>query len=191
LRKRRVFIDEFSLFVVWGLDTRICWRFCGIYFWGWGGTPISTPRKIRFASITSNARTSRTEAGGVRTSVAHGLRDRFVGCASGAHVDSTCPTKRLVQDSRFANERTRRCTSPARSEKTEILIRRKGTGGYMRSEAIFRAKEIIGNKYKLCQTVSKATRMLHISSRDTQATINDAFARIAVGSDLSVSIEAV
>jgi hypothetical protein len=61
----------------------------------------------------------------------------------------------------------------------------------MRSEAIFRAKEIIDNKYKLCQTVSKATRMLHISSRDTQATINDAFARIAVDSDLPVLIEAV
>jgi hypothetical protein len=61
----------------------------------------------------------------------------------------------------------------------------------MRSEAIFRAKETIANKYKLCQTVSKATRMLHISSRDTQATINDAFARIAVGSDLPVLIEAV
>jgi hypothetical protein len=61
----------------------------------------------------------------------------------------------------------------------------------MRSEAIFRAKEIIANKYKLCQTVSKATRMLHISSRDTQATINDAFARIAVGSDSPVSIEAI
>jgi len=61
----------------------------------------------------------------------------------------------------------------------------------MRSEAIFRAKEIITNKYKLCQTVSKATRMLHVSSRDTQATINDAFARIAVGADLPVLIEAV
>ena len=60
----------------------------------------------------------------------------------------------------------------------------------MRSEAIFRAKEIIANKYTLCQTVSKATRMLHVSSRDTQATINDAFARIAVDSDSPVLIEA-
>jgi len=61
----------------------------------------------------------------------------------------------------------------------------------MRSEAIFRAKEIIANKYKLCQTVSKATRRLHISSRDTQKTINNAFARIAVGSDVPILIEAI
>jgi len=56
----------------------------------------------------------------------------------------------------------------------------------MRSEAIFRAKEIIANKYKLCQTVSKATRRLHISSRNTQETINNAFERIATGSEIPV-----
>jgi hypothetical protein len=56
----------------------------------------------------------------------------------------------------------------------------------MRSEAIFRAKENIANKYKLCQTVSIATRRLHISSRNTQETINNAFERVASGSDLSV-----
>ena len=49
----------------------------------------------------------------------------------------------------------------------------------MRSEAIFRAKDIIGNKYSLCQAASKATRMLHISSRNTVETINSAFAKIA------------
>ena len=49
----------------------------------------------------------------------------------------------------------------------------------MRSEAIFRAKETIGNKYQLCQTASKTTRMLHVSTRNTQETINSAFEKIA------------
>ena len=49
----------------------------------------------------------------------------------------------------------------------------------MRSEAIFRAKETIANKYQLCQTVSKTTRMLHISNRNTQETITNAFTKIA------------
>jgi hypothetical protein len=54
----------------------------------------------------------------------------------------------------------------------------------MRSEVIFRASETIGNKYKLCQTVSKATRRLHIASSDMNQTINSAFAKIAAGTDL-------
>ncbi len=49
----------------------------------------------------------------------------------------------------------------------------------MRSESVFRAKEMIENKYQLCQTVSKTTRMLHIASRNTQDTITSAFERIA------------
>jgi hypothetical protein len=53
----------------------------------------------------------------------------------------------------------------------------------MRSEAIFRAREIISNKYKLCQTVAKAVRVLNVSSRDTQRTINEAFERVAIVSD--------
>jgi len=61
----------------------------------------------------------------------------------------------------------------------------------MRSEAIFRAKETIENKYKLCQTVSKATRRLHISSRNTQETINSAFEKIAAGSDIPLTAEIV
>ena len=61
----------------------------------------------------------------------------------------------------------------------------------MRSEEIFRAKEMIDNKYSLCQMVSKATRMLHISPRSTQETISSAFAKIAEGSDLPVLIESV
>ncbi len=60
----------------------------------------------------------------------------------------------------------------------------------MRSEIIFRAAEQVGNKYKLCQTASKATRRLHISSRNTQETINSAFARIAAGTEQQV-VEAV
>jgi hypothetical protein len=56
----------------------------------------------------------------------------------------------------------------------------------MRSELIFRAKETVTNKYKLCQAASKATRRLHISSTNTTDTINSAFARIA--DDLSEAI---
>jgi hypothetical protein len=51
----------------------------------------------------------------------------------------------------------------------------------MRSEEIFRAKEMIENKYNLCQTASKATRKLHIAPRSTQETISSAFANIARG----------
>jgi hypothetical protein len=57
----------------------------------------------------------------------------------------------------------------------------------MRSELIFRAKETVENKYQLCQTVSKATRRLHISSTNTTETINNAFDRIAGGDDTSTS----
>jgi hypothetical protein len=52
-------------------------------------------------------------------------------------------------------------------------------GELMRSELIFRAKETVDNKYRLCQTASKATRRLHIASRNTTDTINSAFSRIA------------
>jgi hypothetical protein len=61
----------------------------------------------------------------------------------------------------------------------------------MRSEAIFRAKEMIANKYELCQTISSTTRRLHISSTDTQHTMNSAFERIASGSCLPVLKEAM
>ncbi len=49
----------------------------------------------------------------------------------------------------------------------------------MRSEAIFRAKKIIENRYQLCQTASKTTRLIHVPSRDTQETITSAFEKIA------------
>ena len=56
----------------------------------------------------------------------------------------------------------------------------------MRSQIIFRAKETIDNKYQLCQTIAKTTRRIHISSRNTQDTINSAFERIAAESPLLV-----
>jgi hypothetical protein len=58
----------------------------------------------------------------------------------------------------------------------------------MRSEIIFRAKETIENKYRLCQTVSKATRRLHISSHNTQETINNAFIKIAADSTMAIGM---
>ena len=61
----------------------------------------------------------------------------------------------------------------------------------MRSEAIFRAKKMIENKYSLCQTVSKATRVLHVSPLGTQETINAAFDRVAAGTKFPVAVEAV
>lgn len=57
----------------------------------------------------------------------------------------------------------------------------------MRSEAIFRAKETVGNKYELCQMASKTTRRIHIPSRNTQDTINSAFEKIAA----DVTVETV
>jgi hypothetical protein len=61
----------------------------------------------------------------------------------------------------------------------------------MRSEAIFRAKEMIENKFSLCQTASKATRVLHISPRSTQETISSAFVKIAEGAKMPILIESV
>ena len=58
----------------------------------------------------------------------------------------------------------------------------------MRSEAIFRAKKMIENKYSLCLTVSKATRRLHVSPRSTQETISSAFEKIALGAKLPVAV---
>jgi hypothetical protein len=52
----------------------------------------------------------------------------------------------------------------------------------MRSEAIFRAKETLSNRYQLCQMAAKTTRRMHIASRNTQDTINSAFQKIAADS---------
>lgn len=73
--------------------------------------------------------------------------------------------------------------SPANSDEDD-LIRREEQENCVRSDIIFRAEEKIVNKYKLCQTASKATRRLHIASRNTQETINSAFVNIAAGLDL-------
>jgi hypothetical protein len=78
-----------------------------------------------------------------------------------------------------------------RNQRDDTLMRRISTGESMRSEAIFRAKKMIENKYSLCQTVSKATRVLHISPRGTQETINTAFDRVADGTKFPVAVEAV
>jgi hypothetical protein len=61
----------------------------------------------------------------------------------------------------------------------------------VRSELIFRARETVDNKYKLCQTASKATRRLHISAKNTTDTINDALLRIAGGDDTSLATSPV
>ncbi|WP_158787427.1 hypothetical protein [Granulicella sp. L46] len=60
----------------------------------------------------------------------------------------------------------------------------------MRSEVIFRASEAIDNKYQLCQTVSKATRRLHIGTHSMNETINNAFLRIAADEYLPIIPEA-
>jgi len=49
----------------------------------------------------------------------------------------------------------------------------------VRSDLIFRAQETIENKYKLCQTIARSTRLLHIATKNTTDTINDALTRIA------------
>jgi hypothetical protein len=61
----------------------------------------------------------------------------------------------------------------------------------VRSELIFRARETVDNKYKLCQTASKATRRLHLSARNTTDTINDALFRIAGGDKFSLTANPV
>jgi hypothetical protein len=61
----------------------------------------------------------------------------------------------------------------------------------MRSEEIFRAKEMIENKFSLCQTVAKTTRLLHVSPRNTQETISRAFAKIASGTEIAVPLAVV
>jgi hypothetical protein len=59
----------------------------------------------------------------------------------------------------------------------------------MRSEVIFRASEAIDNKYELCQTVSKATRRLHVGTQEMNQTINNAFVRIAASADLPLRFQ--
>jgi hypothetical protein len=70
------------------------------------------------------------------------------------------------------------CSSPASSAESKPETPQR-IGEHVRSELIFRAKQTVANKYKLCQTASKATRRLHLSSKNTTDTINSAFVRIA------------
>ncbi|MGF7181635.1 hypothetical protein HDF11_003156 [Tunturiibacter psychrotolerans] len=73
-----------------------------------------------------------------------------------------------------------------RTQRNFSLNAAKNVETNVRSELIFRARETVDNKYKLCQTASKATRRLHISARNTTDTINDAFSRIAGGDESSL-----
>jgi hypothetical protein len=66
-----------------------------------------------------------------------------------------------------------------------LLLRMAHSEVPMRSEIIFRATEAIDNKYTLCQTVSQATRRLHIGTRSMNETINNAFLRIAKDGQLT------
>jgi hypothetical protein len=76
----------------------------------------------------------------------------------------------------------RTCISPANSAELSLNAA-KNVEANVRSELIFRARETVDNKYRLCQTASKATRRLHIAAKNTTDTINDAFSRIAGGDE--------
>jgi hypothetical protein len=49
----------------------------------------------------------------------------------------------------------------------------------MRSEIIFQAQKIVGNKYELCRRLAKLTRRTHFMSTSTQYAISDAFVTVA------------
>ena len=84
-------------------------------------------------------------------------------------------------------EATRTCISPANSAEFGLNAA-KNVETNVRSELIFRAREKVVNKYKLCQTTSKATRRLHIAAKNTTDTINDALSRIAGGDEVFDSV---
>jgi hypothetical protein len=77
------------------------------------------------------------------------------------------------------------CNSPT-VQTTIDLGRRQESEKCVRSEAIFRAKEIIANKYNLCQAVGKSARLFNTSSIDIQGAINQAFERVAIASDTPI-----
>ena len=87
-------------------------------------------------------------------------------------------------------EATRTCISPANSAELSLNAA-KNVETNVRSELIFRAREKVDNKYKLCQTTSKATRSLHIVAQNTTDTINDALSRIAGGDESSPPVNPV
>jgi hypothetical protein len=69
----------------------------------------------------------------------------------------------------------------------KLWIRRTGSENFVRSNIIFRANATIENRFQLCQTAAKYTRLLHAGSEGTVKTINDALIGIAaeVGSPAS------
>jgi hypothetical protein len=79
----------------------------------------------------------------------------------------------------------RTCISPANSAELSLNAAI-NVEVNVRSELIFRARESVDNKYRLCQTASKATRRLHIAAKNTTDTINDVLSRIAVGDESSL-----
>jgi hypothetical protein len=84
-----------------------------------------------------------------------------------------------------AASQKRTCISPANSAELSLNAAINMEAN-VRSELIFRAKETVDNKYKLCQTTSKATRRLHIAAKNTTDTINDVLSRIAGGDESSL-----
>ncbi|MCU1249009.1 MAG: hypothetical protein JWQ49_2038 [Edaphobacter sp.] len=108
------------------------------------------------------------------------ISSRFV-CAIPHKV--YCDRAVLLRQAVASKRRT--CISPANSAELNLNAA-KNVEANVRSELIFRARETVDNKYKLCQTASKATRRLHIAATNTADTINDAFSRIAGGDDSSI-----
>jgi hypothetical protein len=62
------------------------------------------------------------------------------------------------------------CTLPATSTQRALRIRpRRPT---LRSSLVYAASKEIPNRFQLCQTISKAARVLHLASNPTESTIN-------------------
>lgn len=49
----------------------------------------------------------------------------------------------------------------------------------MRSSLVYSASKEIPNRFQLCQTINKATRVLHVDNNPTGGTINQALENIA------------
>ena len=49
----------------------------------------------------------------------------------------------------------------------------------MRSSLVYSASKEIPNRFQLCQTISKAARVLHLANNPTQMTINRALQNIS------------
>ncbi len=96
----------------------------------------------------------------------------------------------LRQVAGVRSSRRRTCISPANSAELSLNAA-KNVETNVRSELIFRAREKLDNKYKLCQTASKATRRLHITAKNTTDTINDALSRIAGGDEFSLPVNPI